>query len=537
VRCPVTGAGADPSPAGAEGASRSAAPPSRKGRGRFIVIAGPDGTGKTTLAEALAATVPAGTQVRRFHHRVGILPVREAARRPTTTPHDQPIYPGWLAAIKLVYLAADQIVGWVAVVRPHVRSGGWVILERGWRDIVVDPRRYRLPPGGTLARRLGSMLPQPDLTVVLDAPASVIRERKAELAAVEIERQRTAWQEIAGRDPRVVVLDATAPVRVNVQTILAMRDGAIGPWLAVPPRRPRLTIPVRSRRTATAGLRGHQPVTFGGLAFWTAVRVAAGTGALRVLGNPRAPAIADVLAAHVPPGGTVSIAHGRRPDRAVVLLLDREGRATGAAKVALDDAGQAKLAKEVEGLTRIGARLVPPLSAPRLLAYEPGIMILEAVAWLVRVRPWILPAEVAEGLGQLHRRSDAHPPTGIGPGHGDLAPWNLLRTADGWCLIDWEDADEASPAFEDPLHYLVQAHALLGRPSRADLIAGVRGRGWIGHALHAYADAADIDRTWLPEAFVSYLERSRQALRPDRPDRRRGIVARDRLLEALGTRR
>jgi thymidylate kinase len=533
MRCPVTGAGADPSPSGVEGASGGAAPPSRKGRGRFIVIAGPDGTGKTTLAEALAAAVPDGSQVRRFHHRIGVLPVREAARRPTTTPHDQPIYPGWLAAIKVAYLAVDQIVGWVAVVRPHVQSGGWVILERGWRDIVVDPRRYRLPPGGTLARRLGSLLPQPDLTVVLDAPACLIRERKAELAAAEIERQRTAWREIAGTDSRVVVLDATAPVRANVRTILGMRDRAVGPWLAVPPGRPRLTIPVRSGRTAAAGLRSYQPTTFGGLVFWMAARGAAMTGALRVLGNPRAPAIADVLAAHVPRGGSVSIAHGSRPDRAVVLLLDREGRATGAAKVALDDAGQAKLAKEVEGLTRIGARLVPPLSAPRLLAHEPGIMVLEAVAWRVRVRPWILPAEVAEGLGQFHRRPDAHPPTGIGPGHGDLAPWNLLRTADGWCLIDWEDADEAAPAFEDPLQYLVSAHALLGRPNRADLIAGVRGRGWIGRALHAYADAADIDRTSLPEAFVSYLERSRGALLPDRPDWRRGIVARDRLLAAL----
>lgn len=537
MRCPVTGSGADPSPSGVEGASGGAAPPSRKGRGRFIVIAGPDGTGKTTLADALAAAVPDGSQVRRFHHRIGVLPVREAARRPTTTPHDQPIYPGWLAAIKVAYLAVDQIVGWVAVVRPHVRSGGWVILERGWRDIVVDPRRYRLPPGGTLARRLGRMLPQPDLTVVLDAPASLIRERKAELTAAEIERQRAAWREIAGADPRVVVLDATAPVRANVRTILGMRDRAVGPWLAVPPGRPRLTIPVRSGRTAAAGLRSYQPTTFGGLVFWMAARGAAMTGALRVLGNPRAPAIADVLAAHVPRGGSISIAHGSRPDRAVVLLLDREGRATGAAKVALDDAGQAKLAKEVEGLTRIGARLVPPLSAPRLLAHEPGIMVLEVVAWRVRVRPWILPAEVAEGLGQLHRRPDAHPPTGIGPGHGDLAPWNLLRTADGWCLIDWEDADEAAPAFEDPLQYLVSAHALLGRPNRADLIAGVRGRGWIGRALHAYADAADIDEASLPDAFVSYLERSRGALLPDRPDWRRGIVARDRLLEALGTRR
>ena len=149
------------------------------------------------------------------------------------------------------------------------------------------------------------------------------------------------------------------------------------------------------------------------------------------------------------------------------------------------------------------------------------------------MRPWILPTEVAEGLGRLHPSSDANTPAGTGPGHGDLAPWNLLRTADGWCIVDWEDASDDAPAFEDPLHYLVQAHALLGRPSRADLIVGMRGGGSIGSVLHAYADAADLDRRRLPEAFLSYLERSLESIRPDRPDRRRGIAARNLLLAEL----
>jgi thymidylate kinase len=494
---------------------------------------GPDGTGKTTLAAALITALSEGRPVRRFHSRIGILPVREAARRTTATPQAQPSYPPWLATIKVAYLALDQLAGWAFVVRPFVQSGGWVVFERGWSDLTVDPRRYRLPTGGTLPGRLGRLLPQPDLTVVLEAPPAVVHERKSELSVEEIERQAAAWRSMVRRDARALRLDAAAATETNVRAIVAATDRAVGRWLALPPGRPRLTIPVGSRRAAVTGLHVLQPVTPLALALWGATTVVARAGALRLLGESPAPAICDLLAEHVPPGGTLSLRHSRHPDRAVALILDRGGRATAAAKVALDPAGRAKLEREVDGLTRIGARLVPPLSAPRVLAHEPGIMLLEAVAWRVRVRPWILPAEVAEGLGQLHRRSDAHPSTGIGPGHGDLAPWNLLRTADGWCLIDWEDADEAAPAFEDPLHYLVQAHALLGRPSRADLIAGVRGGGWVGRALHAYADAADIDGASLPDAFVSYLERSRGALRPDRADGRRGIVARDRLLAAL----
>jgi thymidylate kinase len=269
-------------------AAGGAATRKRRERGQFIVIAGPDGVGKTTLAEALAAALPDGIPARRFHHRIGILPVRQAARRPTTTPHDQRVYPGWLAAVKVAYLAVDQVLGWAAVIQPFVRSGGWVILERGWRDIVVDPGRYRLRPDAKLARRLDRVLPQPDLTVVLDAPASVIGARKGELTAAEIERQRIAWRTFAGRDPRVVVLDASSSPQVNVDAILGTQNRLVGSWIAVPPGRPRLTIPVGSRRIAIAGLRVYQPVTFRGLVLWMVATLAAGLGVLR-MGPPVAP--------------------------------------------------------------------------------------------------------------------------------------------------------------------------------------------------------------------------------------------------------
>ncbi|MFD0505326.1 phosphotransferase family protein [Streptomyces chiangmaiensis] len=45
--------------------------------------------------------------------------------------------------------------------------------------------------------------------------------------------------------------------------------------------------------------------------------------------------------------------------------------------------------------------------------------------------------------------------------HGDLAPWNILRTPEGIGVIDWETAMVADQPLRDLIHYLVQAGAIL----------------------------------------------------------------------------
>jgi aminoglycoside phosphotransferase (APT) family kinase protein len=111
------------------------------------------------------------------------------------------------------------------------------------------------------------------------------------------------------------------------------------------------------------------------------------------------------------------------------------------------------------------------------------MLVLESVSWRPRLRPWRLQPEVARSLGALHAAT--------GAAHGDFAPWNLLETEEGWTLLDWEESRPAPP-FYDPLFYLVRSHGHLGRPSRRAVIAGLRGRGWVGAALSAYAVAAGV---------------------------------------------
>lgn len=180
--------------------------------GRVLVVSGPDGAGKSSLADAVEARL-AGEEVRRFHHRPGILPRRSQSEVPVTEPHADPPYGRVLSLAKSLYLFADFVLGWSFVIAPLRRRGAYVILERGWWDVTVDRRRYRLAVPAPVLSALGRALPAPDLHVVLDAPPEVFYERKKELPVEEIERQSAAWRTLAAGG-KAVVLDATLPVEV-----------------------------------------------------------------------------------------------------------------------------------------------------------------------------------------------------------------------------------------------------------------------------------------------------------------------------------
>jgi thymidylate kinase len=189
-------------------------------RGRFIVVSGPDGTGKSTFADALVEAIN-DTPIVRYHHRIGFLPRRAASLVAVDRPHATKPYPRWLSRIKVAYLFGDYLMGAVLRVRPALGRGTWVLLERGWWDLAVDPLRYRLSAGDRLAASLAPHLPRPDLLIVLEAPPETIIARKAELGRDELVRQTSAWRRIAGDESRSLVLDSRRSVADLVGTTLA----------------------------------------------------------------------------------------------------------------------------------------------------------------------------------------------------------------------------------------------------------------------------------------------------------------------------
>jgi hypothetical protein len=450
-----------------------------------------------------------------------------------------------LTVAKTLYLFLDFLVGWLVTIRPAVRSGTWVILQRDWWDLLVDPQRYRLRPIPRLGRLLGRFLPRPDLTLVLETDAHVILARKAELSAAELARQRAAWRELFPAGRSAVYLDASRPAgevlrraAVAIEQRISAQGGSrhLTGWAALPSTRdPRWLLPCGSASLARAGLGVYHPVTVRGRIGWGAARTLATLGGLRMLPGGPGPSseLRRTVAPYVPAGGALATARTNHPGRSIALVLAADGTCVAVAKIATCEEARGALRREAANLERLSGLLPPPLSTPKILHRTEDALVLEPVPWRARWRPWRMPEEVAFALGAFFRRG-SEAGGGVGFVHGDVAPWNLLRTRDGWALIDWEEAQERHAPFHDLLHFLVQAHALLGRPSQHVLLRGLLWRrGWVGAAVAAYASGARIPVDSAAPSLLVYLHESLQRIDHCAPDGRRGVTARLRLLHKL----
>jgi energy-coupling factor transporter ATP-binding protein EcfA2 len=189
--------------------------PERRRGGRIVLVVGPDGSGKSTLAGRLVEEQRGrfdGT--RRFHWRPTILPRAGAllgrSVGNTSTPHAKAPHGRILSVVVLLYYWLDFFVGGWLKTWVLKRRGELIVMERGWQDIGVDARRYRLQVPPMLVFAMARLLPAPDLILVLEAPSEVLLDRKQELPASELGRQADAWRRVPfPRRSKVVYLDTS----------------------------------------------------------------------------------------------------------------------------------------------------------------------------------------------------------------------------------------------------------------------------------------------------------------------------------------
>jgi thymidylate kinase len=162
--------------------------------GFFVVLIGPDGCGKSTVADALLTVLARGfRRTARFHWRPGLLPRlgrgalsdSERASPPATYSR----YRGLASLARFLYYSFDFVVGYWLRLYPWRARTGLIIGERYYADVRVNPARYGFDVPQWLSEFVATLVPKPDLTVLLTGEAEVIHGRKRELSAAAIHDQ------------------------------------------------------------------------------------------------------------------------------------------------------------------------------------------------------------------------------------------------------------------------------------------------------------------------------------------------------------
>ena len=178
------------------------------GRGVVVALLGPDGAGKSTLANRLAAS---SRRARRIymgygsdggvHRNAAMTWLLDHARTPSGTDSRQSRRLS--GALRFACRCAVQY-GRALSIRMHRRLGRLVVLDR-----FVSEGEGRGGSARIRGRIIGALCPQPDLVVVLDAPTDVLHRRRPEHSVAELEARRASYQQLSRSFSGAVLADAT----------------------------------------------------------------------------------------------------------------------------------------------------------------------------------------------------------------------------------------------------------------------------------------------------------------------------------------
>ena len=185
--------------------------------GILVAILGPDGVGKSTVISGLIGSLNLGFWGRHrvFHWRPQAL-FRGREIGINTTPHAKASRGTILSMAYLTAFFLDHWYGYLFTVRPLLVRSNFVVFDRYFHDVLVDPRRYRYGGPKWFARFLSNLVPEPELVIHLDADRQLIFSRKAELPPDEIERQRECYHRLRFNRAQKVLVRADIGIATTI---------------------------------------------------------------------------------------------------------------------------------------------------------------------------------------------------------------------------------------------------------------------------------------------------------------------------------
>lgn len=177
--------------------------------GLLVVFLGSDGSGKSTIiAQVQKDLAPLYRRTKAYHLRPHFgRRIKDSA--PVAHPHAQPPRNIIASCLKLLLYLADYSIGYWFAIFPHKVRSTLILFDRYFFDVIIDPKRLRYGGPRWMPVFLTKCIPSPDLIIYLDAPPNVLRSRKQELPASEIERQRQAYLTLTQDLKNIYRIDAS----------------------------------------------------------------------------------------------------------------------------------------------------------------------------------------------------------------------------------------------------------------------------------------------------------------------------------------
>lgn len=172
----------------------------RRARGLSLAVLGPDGAGKSTIAEGIAEhfCLPVKTVY------MGLWQRRATIGRYRRLPGSRFVSLALLVASRPFFIWSRYLTAQYYQTRGHM-----VIFDRYIYDSLLPPR----PPLAAVKRPifwlLAHLCPPPDLVFLLDAPGTLMAERKAEYSAEHLETERQRFLSLRKQIPKLQVVDAS----------------------------------------------------------------------------------------------------------------------------------------------------------------------------------------------------------------------------------------------------------------------------------------------------------------------------------------
>ncbi len=207
------------------------------GRGLFITLEGPDGSGKTAQAERIRAAVAAAGRDVLLVREPGGTAAGERIRAILMDRDESSVHLTQRADALLFMAARAQLVE--RVIEPALARGSVVISDR-YLDSTLAYQGFGGELGVELLLPVGRFATgglRPDLTILFDVPVEVGLARKSDAETTRFEahfdlafheRVRAGYLSLAAAEPhRYVVIDASAPEADVLAAALAALAGRI----------------------------------------------------------------------------------------------------------------------------------------------------------------------------------------------------------------------------------------------------------------------------------------------------------------------